>query len=144
MDFSLTEEQINFKKTVVKFALRELNNNVNELDERGEFSWEGWKRKVNVEFEAVKTNDEAHNEYEETVRIEKEGWIKATARVIDDSDSYFMPSIYKIELDKVLDGPKAKNVERIISFMEEFRMQCKEDDEIIVEGNLEKERYPFS
>jgi len=44
MNFSFTEEQMSFKETVIKFAQRELNNNVNELDKEGKFSWEGWEK----------------------------------------------------------------------------------------------------
>jgi len=44
MDFSLTQEQINFKKSVVKFAKRELNRVVIEREENGEFSWDGWRK----------------------------------------------------------------------------------------------------
>lgn len=53
MDFSLAEEQINFKKTVVKFAQSELNSNVNELDEKGKFSWEGWKKCADFGIQAL-------------------------------------------------------------------------------------------
>ena len=53
MDFSLAEEQINFKKTVVKFARSELKSNVDGLDEKGKFSWEGWKKCADFGIQAL-------------------------------------------------------------------------------------------
>ena len=53
MDFSLTEEQINFKKSVVKFAERELEHGVVEREENGEFSWNGWKKCANFGIQSL-------------------------------------------------------------------------------------------
>ncbi len=44
MDFSLTDEQINFKKTAIEFAGRELNNDVKEREKNSEFNMDGWKK----------------------------------------------------------------------------------------------------
>ena len=44
MDFSLTDEQINFKKMAVEFATRELNNDVKERERNSEFNMDGWKK----------------------------------------------------------------------------------------------------
>lgn len=44
MDFSFTEEQISFKDSVIRFAQRELNDDVTERDRKNEFSWEGWRK----------------------------------------------------------------------------------------------------
>jgi alkylation response protein AidB-like acyl-CoA dehydrogenase len=44
MDFSWTEEQLNFKKAVIEFAHKELNNGVIERDRQGELSRENWKK----------------------------------------------------------------------------------------------------
>ena len=44
MDFSLTGDQINFKKTAVEFARRELNNDVKEREENNEFNKAGWQK----------------------------------------------------------------------------------------------------
>ena len=44
MDFSFSEEQQHFHDTVVKFASKELNNNVLERDHTEEFDWHGWKQ----------------------------------------------------------------------------------------------------
>ncbi len=95
------------------------------------------KRLVKVEFEPVKDWKEIKNEYNSSLQIENVGWIKALAKVADDKEAPFMPSIYGIELIKILDGPKVESVRRIISYVEEFRMQVKRDERIYVEGNLE-------
>lgn len=96
------------------------------------------QRTVKVEFEPVKNWKEIDNEYAKQQQITRQGWIKATARVIDASDAPFMPAIYKIEPLKILCEVKVDNILRVLSFVEEFRMQAKKDEIIYVEGNLEK------
>ena len=44
MDFSWTEEQIQFKKKVIQFAQQELQSNLVDLDWREEFDREGWQK----------------------------------------------------------------------------------------------------
>lgn len=44
MDFSWTEEQIEFKKAVMKFAANELNAEMIERDTAGSFSRENWRK----------------------------------------------------------------------------------------------------
>ena len=44
MDFSLTNEQIVFKRSIVDFALRELNDSAKKSEKNGEFFWKGWKK----------------------------------------------------------------------------------------------------
>jgi len=95
-------------------------------------------RRIKVEFEPVREWSEIFNDYGEVNRIVNEGWIKATARVLDDCENSFMPSIYSIEIIDVLDGPRIDNLKRIVSFVEEFRMQAWRDEIIYVEGNLER------
>ena len=95
-------------------------------------------RKVKVEFEPVKEWEEIYNEYEKTCRIIREDWIKAVARILDDEENAFMPSIYPIEILEIIEGPKVDNIKRIISFVEEFRMQTWKDETVYVEGNLER------
>jgi predicted nucleotidyltransferase len=95
-------------------------------------------RVVKAEFEPVKKWDEIRNEYSKDTRITNAGWIKAVVKVTDDQDAPFIPSIYPIDVVEVLEGPKVDEVKRIFSYMEEFRMQAKQDERILVEGNLEK------
>lgn len=95
-------------------------------------------RVIKTEFEPVREWRETHNEYDAKSRITGKGWIKAIARVIDDSEASFMPSVYRVELNKILEGAKVDDVERIVSYVEEFRMQAQRDEEVYVEGNLEQ------
>lgn len=95
-------------------------------------------RVIKTEFEPVKDWNEIHNEYRTDTRILKRGWIKATARITDDREAPFIPSIYQIEFLKVLDGVKVEDVQRILSYVEEFRMQAEEGEKVYVEGNLEQ------
>ena len=95
----------------------------------------GKTRTIKTEFEPVKRWEEIHNEYDPKQRITKTGWTKIKARITDDKDASFMPSIYEIE---PLQGTKAENVRRILSYVEEFRMQAKKDETVMVEGNMEK------
>lgn len=44
MDFSWTEDQLKYKKTVIEFAQRELNEGLIERDRQGEFSQENWQK----------------------------------------------------------------------------------------------------
>lgn len=44
MDFSWTEEQLAFKKAVIEFARKELNQGLVERDKRAEFSLENWRK----------------------------------------------------------------------------------------------------
>jgi len=95
-------------------------------------------RVIKTEFEPVKGWDEICNEYSPDARIMKKGWIKALARITEDYDAPFIPSIYQIEIMKLLEGPRVWDTQRVISYLEEFRMQAKRDEEVYVEGNLEQ------
>jgi predicted nucleotidyltransferase len=97
--------------------------------------FKGKTRTIKTEFEPVKRWEEIPNEYDPKQRITKMGWIKIKARITDDKDASFMPSIYEIE---PLQGAKVENVRRILSYMEEFRMQAKRDETVMIEGNLER------
>jgi alkylation response protein AidB-like acyl-CoA dehydrogenase len=44
MDFSLTEDQMVFKESAIKFAGKALNSGVREREHKGEFNCEGWRR----------------------------------------------------------------------------------------------------
>jgi predicted nucleotidyltransferase len=66
-----------------------------------------------------------------------------SAQVTDDGDAPFVPSVYGIEPLRILDGVKnAEEVIRIVSYMEEFRMQACKDEKVYVEGNLEEAASP--
>jgi predicted nucleotidyltransferase len=95
-------------------------------------------RRIKVEFEPVKEWNEIQNEYGGIKKITWKGWIKALAHVKDDTETPFMPSVYKIEVLELLESPKVDNIERVVSYLEEFRMQAWKDEKVYVEGNLEK------
>ena len=95
-------------------------------------------RVIKTEFEPVKDWREICNEYSSNTRIVKKGWTKAFASITDDRDAPFIPSIYQIETLEILEGPEVEDIRRILSYVEEFRMQAKRDERVCVEGNLEE------
>jgi predicted nucleotidyltransferase len=95
-------------------------------------------RVVKAEFEPVKSWTENVNTYNPLTRIFHVNWIKAVAEITDDKEAPFIPSIYQIEVKEVLEGPEVDDIKRIFSYMEEFRMQAKKGEQVMVEGNLEK------
>ncbi|MEM4699672.1 MAG: nucleotidyltransferase domain-containing protein [Candidatus Nezhaarchaeales archaeon] len=105
----------------------------------GLFKHEGLGRWVKVEFEPVRAWGEVVNEYEEYSDVAREGMVAIVARVTDDRDSGFMPSIYPVEVEEVVEGPRsALEVERVVSYVEEFRLQAAKDDVVFVRGWLER------
>ena len=82
--------------------------------------------------------NEIVNTYNSSSRIFHEGWIKVLAEITDEKDAPFIPSIYQIKVKKIIKGPKVEDIKRIFSYMEEFRLQAKKGELVIVEGNLEK------
>ena len=52
-----------------------------------------------------------------------------------------MPSIYKIETEEIK-GVKVPQVDFIVSYVEEFRMQAEKNDKIYAEGHLELVELP--
>jgi predicted nucleotidyltransferase len=104
----------------------------------GVFHDEKSGRDIKFEFEPVKSFSEIENNYNELKRITWEGWVKALLRVVDDSENPFMPSVYRVEALEMLDGPRVEDLVRVVSYLEEFRMQAWRDEVIYVEGNLER------
>jgi predicted nucleotidyltransferase len=104
----------------------------------GIFNDEASRRAIKIEFEPVKEWSEIQNEYGETNKITRAGWAKAFLRVKNDLDGLFMPSVYQVEPLEIVDGPKFGDVRRVVSYLEEFRMQAWKDEIVYVEGNLEK------
>lgn len=95
-------------------------------------------RTIKAEFEPVRQWGEIQNEYNQATRIERKGWVKLLARIKDDREAGFMPSIYQIEPVKILTGKSTNCPQRVVSFVEEFRLQAQKDEQVIVEGNLEQ------
>jgi predicted nucleotidyltransferase len=96
-------------------------------------------RTIKAEFEPVKAWSEIKSEYDPAARIVRKDWVRVKARVTDDKEAPFIPSIYCIEpLEVVNGGNAALEAVRVVSYMEEFRQQAQKDETIIVEGSLEE------
>ena len=96
-------------------------------------------RVIKAEFEPVKAWSEIQSEYDPRTCITRRGWVKLKARITDDDEAPFIPSIYCIEPLEVISGPQeALEAQRVFSLMEEFRQQAQKDEMVIVEGNLEE------
>lgn len=94
-------------------------------------------RQIKVEFEPVLNYSEIVNEYNEIIQIENLGWIKAEGFILDDEYGSFMPSIYTFELT-ASNRSDIKDIHRIISYVEEYRMQVNKGEKIRVNGYVEK------
>jgi predicted nucleotidyltransferase len=105
------------------------------------------RRIIKAEFEPVKAWSEITSEYDPEAQIAHKGWVKISARVVDDADAPFIPSVYGIAPLEVLSGTReALEAVRVFSYMEEFRLQAQRDETVLVEGGLEevispKERF---
>jgi predicted nucleotidyltransferase len=96
-------------------------------------------RVIKAEFEPAKAWCEIASEYDPEVRIAQKGWVRIKARVTDDSDAPFIPSVYDIQPLEVFSGSRdALEAVRVFSYMEEFRQQAQNDETVLVEGNLEE------
>jgi len=96
-------------------------------------------RIIKTEFEPVKNWEEISNEYDSGMRVLPRGWVRLIARVIDADEAPFIPSVYGVEPLEVLHGAReAVEVKRIVSYVEEFRMQVRKGENVCVEGNLEE------
>ena len=96
-------------------------------------------RTIKAEFEPVKVWSEIQSEYDPEVRIVRKDWVRIKARVIEDAEAPFIPSVYGIEPLDILGGSKAAlEAIRVVSYMEEFRQQAQKDEKVIVEGSLEE------
>jgi len=96
-------------------------------------------REIKIEFEPVRTYDEIEDEYSNTEKITSEGWVVVEGEIIDAKDAYFIPSVYGLNLEKIIEGKiPGKEIKRVISFVEEFRGQARIGDRVLVSGILEK------
>lgn len=53
MDFSLTEDQVEFKEMAVDFAKRELNNGAKEREKNSQFNRDGWEKCANFGIQGM-------------------------------------------------------------------------------------------
>ncbi|MEM2740379.1 MAG: nucleotidyltransferase domain-containing protein [Candidatus Bathyarchaeia archaeon] len=100
--------------------------------------WDGG-RWVKVEFEPIRGYSEYCDDYMDIASIEKMGWVRLESIVVDDGGIYFMPATYGVEVTKLISGPRAAlEASRIVSYVDEFRMQAWRGEEVYVEGMLER------
>ena len=96
-------------------------------------------RVIKIEFEPVKDWEEIQDMHFSDMKIVQKGWVKMFARITEDYDAPFIPSVYGIEPSKILDGKAgADEAKRLTSYMEEFRMQANRYEKVYIEGNLEQ------
>jgi len=96
------------------------------------------RRVVKVEFEPVRLWSEIRNEYPETMRIRPLGMVEAWFRVLSDEEAGFMPAVYPIEVEGMSCEVEPLAVRRIVSYVEEFRLQLFEGERGYVRGILEE------
>ncbi|MCS7139179.1 MAG: hypothetical protein N3F04_01900 [Candidatus Nezhaarchaeota archaeon] len=95
-------------------------------------------RKVKFEFEPVLEWSEISNEYEHLLEVHNLGFVEAIVRITDDRYAPYMPSKYGIEVLDLLKAPVKAEPIRIVSYVEEFRMQLFKDEVGFVAGWLEE------
>jgi len=96
-------------------------------------------RTIKAEFEPIKDWSEIFSEYNPETKIVRKEWVRVRARVVADTDGPFIPSVYGVEpLEVLIGSKKALEAVRVVSYMEEFRLQVCKDEMVIVEGNLEE------
>jgi predicted nucleotidyltransferase len=99
---------------------------------------EGLNRDVKVEFEPVRRWDEVTNEYGSTRRIEPLGRVQAVGEMLSGEEGGFMPAIYPVRLREISSDIDCRDVVRVVSFVEEFRLQIEAGEVALIRGNLER------
>jgi len=96
-------------------------------------------RTIKTEFEPVKDWKEIQGTHFSEMKIVQKGWAKMFAYITEDYDAPFIPSVYGIQPLEILDEKAgAGEVGRLVSYMEEFRMQAQKGEKVYIEGNLEE------
>ena len=96
-------------------------------------------RTIKAEFEPVKNWSEITNEYDSKIKVTHKDLVKIKARITQDTDAPFIPSIYGIQpLELIKGSKKAMEATRLVSYMEEFRLQAKRDETVMINANLEE------
>jgi len=95
-------------------------------------------RTVKIEFEPVRRWDEVRNEYPDTERIENLGRVEAVGVVLSGDEAGFMPSIYPVDIEETSARTRPEEIRRVVSYVEEYRLQLREGETAFIRGNLEK------
>jgi len=90
-------------------------------------------REIKVEFHPVKDWSEIRVRH---LKVRRIGEAKAKLKVLDDTESIYIPSVWRVE---PIEGPP---VERVVSYMEDFKMQARAGETMVVAGILEEVRSP--
>ena len=98
----------------------------------------GLNRRVKVEFEPVRRWDEITNEYGSINRIVNLGRVAATGEILSGDEGGFMPSVYPVRLLEISSDVDCGDVLRIVSYVEEFRIQLDAGETALIRGNLER------
>ena len=142
--FPLTNEFATAKSLRGKsWRFRNLNPKEFVWHQRGKmiyslFSDEKSGRIIKVEFEPVKDWVEITSDYDPETRIVQKGWAKMLCVIVEAGDAPFIPSVYSVKPLEILCGKDAGEVTRVVSYMEEFRLQANRGEKVYVEGNLEE------
>jgi len=85
----------------------------------------------------VKDWDEVDEQYG-TVHYQPVGYAKIRARVTDDSQMIFTPCHYKIDNVEIVEGPKIKSTQEIVSFRGRFCEQSRKGESVMAQGKIER------
>jgi len=94
-------------------------------------------RTVKIEFEPVRRWDEIENEYGMMTSIKNLGRVEAIVEVLSDDEAGFMPSIYHVKTREISRDINLHDLTRIVSYVEEFRLQVTAGETTLVSGDLE-------
>ena len=101
-------------------------------------------RWVKFELEPVRSWPEITNRYDPSEHITKLGWALVRGRVADASGAPFTPAVYGLEEAVFLGEPPpgAREPELILCYVDEFRLQAFEGEELVAAGWLEHVEGP--
>jgi len=85
----------------------------------------------------VKLEEEVKEKYGDRI-FKPEGMIKIKATVSDASEADFLPSIYKVERVKIIEGPKVEDISEVASYEGLYGGLAEEGEKILCYGKLEK------
>ncbi len=85
----------------------------------------------------VKLEDEVSENYGDRI-FRSEGMVKIRATVLDASEAEFLPSVYKIEDVRVLNGSKVGDIYEVVSYEGLYGGIAEEGRDIVAYGKLER------
>jgi predicted nucleotidyltransferase len=97
----------------------------------------GFFEKTAFSLHPVKLDNEVTEKYGKKI-YHPCGQIIIRAVVSDNLDSLFLPSVYRIEDVKVLDGPKLGEITEVVSFESLYDNLAENGESIVAEGKLER------